>query len=122
MEFLPNYAKKLLRTATLTHAHIRCASAMMARCHKARTCIYTRAVNRLKYLIRINRTLFICSKCTFKCMYIFIIGNQLKTQNNYKYYPETLTGTTLSIKNYAQIITWQTQAQQATTAVSVSVC
>ena len=29
----------------------------------------------------------------FKCMYIFIIGNQLTTQNNDKYCPETLTGT-----------------------------
>ena len=39
-----------------------------------------------------------------------------------KYCPETLTGTAFSIKQYAQIITWQTAAQQATTAVSVSVC
>ena len=53
-------------------------------------------------------------------MYIFIIGNQL-TQNNDKYCPETLIGTAFSIK-YAQIMTWQTEAQQATTAVSVSVC
>ena len=57
-----------------------------------------------------------------KCMYIFIIGNQLTTQINDKYCPETLTGTAFSIKQYAQIIPWQTQAQQATTAVSVSVC
>ena len=42
-----------------------------------------------------------------KCMYIFIIRNQV---------------TASSIKKYAQIITWQTQSQQATTAVSVSVC
>ena len=34
-----------------------------------------------------------------KCMYIFIIGNQLTTQNNDKYCPETLTGTAFSIKN-----------------------
>ena len=33
-----------------------------------------------------------------KCMYIFIIGNQLTTQNNDKYCPETLTGTAFSIK------------------------
>ena len=26
-----------------------------------------------------------------KCMYIFIIGNQLTTQNNDRYYPETQT-------------------------------
>ena len=32
-------------------------------------------------------------------MYIFIIGNQLTTQNNDKYCPETLTGTAFSIKN-----------------------
>ena len=57
-----------------------------------------------------------------KCMYIFIIGNQLTTQNNDRYCPETLTGTAFSIKQYAPIITWQTAAQQATTAVSVSVC
>ena len=36
--------------------------------------------------------------------------------------PETLTGSAFSIKQYAPIITWQTAAQQATTAVSVSVC
>ena len=41
-----------------------------------------------------------------KCMYIFIIGNQLTTQNNDKYSPETLTGTAFSKKKYAQIITW----------------
>ena len=45
-------------------------------------------------------------------VYIYIFGNQLTTQNNDKYYH----------KKNAQIITWQTQAQQATTAVSVSVC
>ena len=33
-----------------------------------------------------------------KYMYIFIIGNQLTTQNNVKYCPETLTGTAFSIK------------------------
>ena len=33
-----------------------------------------------------------------KCMYTFIIGNQLITQNNDKYCPETLTGTAFSIK------------------------
>ena len=55
-------------------------------------------------------------------MHIFIIGNQLTTQNNDKYCPETLTGTAFSITKYVQIITWQTAAQQATTAVSVSVC
>ena len=43
-------------------------------------------------------------------------------QNNDKYCPETLTGTAFSNKKYAQIKTWQTAAQQATTAVSVSVC
>ena len=32
------------------------------------------------------------------CIY-FIIGNQLTTQNNDKYCPETLTGTAFSIKN-----------------------
>ena len=32
-------------------------------------------------------------------LYIFIIGNQLTTQNNDKYCPETLTGTAFSIKN-----------------------
>ena len=57
-----------------------------------------------------------------KCMYIFIIGNQLTTHNNDRYCPETLTGTAFSIKQYAPIRTWQTAAQQATTAVSVSVC
>ena len=59
-----------------------------------------------------------------KWMYIFIIGNQLTRQNNDKYCPETLTGPaafSIKIYIYAQIITWQTQAQQATTAVSVSV-
>ena len=56
-----------------------------------------------------------------KCMYIFIIVNQWTTQNNDRYCPETLTGSAFSIKQYAQIITWQTAAQQATTAVSVSV-
>ena len=35
-------------------------------------------------------------------MYIFIIVNQLTTQNNDRYCPETLTGTAFSIKNYAQ--------------------
>ena len=55
-------------------------------------------------------------------MCIFIIGNQLTTQNNDKYCSETLTGTAFSMKRYAQMITWQTAAQQATTAVSVSVC
>ena len=35
----------------------------------------------------------------WKFMYIFIIGNQLKTQNNDKYCPETLTGTAFSLKN-----------------------
>ena len=35
----------------------------------------------------------------YKCMYIFIIGNQLTTQNNNRYCPETLTGTAFSIKN-----------------------
>ena len=54
-----------------------------------------------------------------KCMYIFIIGNQLTTQSNHKFCPETLTGAAFNIKKYAQIITWQTAAQQATTAVSV---
>ena len=54
-----------------------------------------------------------------KCMYRCITGNQLTTQNNDKYCPETLTGTEFSIKKFAQIIAWQTQAQQATTAVSV---
>ena len=34
-----------------------------------------------------------------KYMYIFIIGNQLTTQNNDKYCPETLTGTAFSIKH-----------------------
>ena len=34
-----------------------------------------------------------------KCIYIFIIGNQLTIQNNDKYCPENLTGTTFSIKN-----------------------
>ena len=34
-----------------------------------------------------------------KCMYIFIIGNHLTTQNNDKYCPETLTGTAFSITN-----------------------
>ena len=34
-----------------------------------------------------------------KCMYIFIIGNQLTTQYHDKYCPETLTGTEFSIKN-----------------------
>ena len=53
---------------------------------------------------------------------IFIIGNQLTTQNMDKYCPETLTGTAFSIKNMLKFLTWQTQAQQATTAVSVSVC
>ena len=48
-----------------------------------------------------------------KCMYIFIIGNQLIIQNNDKYFPETLPGTAFSIKTYAQIITWQTAAQQS---------
>ena len=37
-----------------------------------------------------------------KHMYIFIIGNQLTTQNNDKYCPETLTGTAFSIKNMAK--------------------
>ena len=35
----------------------------------------------------------------FKCMYIFIIENQLSTQNNDKYCPEILTGTAFSIEN-----------------------
>ena len=52
-------------------------------------------------------------------MYIFIIGNQLTTQNNDKHCPETFTGTAFSIKICAQIVTWQTAAQQATTAVSI---
>ena len=34
-----------------------------------------------------------------KCVNIFIIGNQLTTQNNDKYCPETLTGPSFSIKN-----------------------
>ena len=34
-----------------------------------------------------------------KCTYIFIIENQLTTQKNDKYCPETLTGTAFSIKN-----------------------
>ena len=34
-----------------------------------------------------------------KCMYIFIIENQLTTQNNDKICPETFTGTVFSIKN-----------------------
>ena len=34
-----------------------------------------------------------------KYMYIFIIGNQLTTQNNDRYSPETLTGTAFSITN-----------------------
>ena len=55
-----------------------------------------------------------------KCMYIFIIGNQLTTQNNDKYCPETLTGTAFSIKY--MLITWQTASPKARTAVSVSVC
>ena len=37
-----------------------------------------------------------------KCMYIFIIGNKLTTQNKDKYCPETLTGTGFSIKKYAK--------------------
>ena len=36
----------------------------------------------------------------FMQMYVYIIiGNQLTTQNNDKYCPETLTGTAFSIKN-----------------------
>ena len=57
-----------------------------------------------------------------KCMYIFIIGNQLTTQNNDRYCPETLTGTAFSIKQYTQFITCQTAAQQATTAVRSYKC
>ena len=34
-----------------------------------------------------------------KCKYIFIIGNQLTTQSNDKYCPETLTGTAFGIQN-----------------------
>ena len=34
-----------------------------------------------------------------KYMYIFIIVNQLTSQNSDKYCPETLTGTAFSIKN-----------------------
>ena len=55
------------------------------------------------------------------CIYLFLEINK-PTQNNDRYCPETLTGTAFSIKQYAPIITWQTAAQQATTAVSVSVC
>ena len=32
-------------------------------------------------------------------MYLYIIENQLTTQNNDEYCPETLTGTAFSIKN-----------------------
>ena len=34
-----------------------------------------------------------------KCMYIFVIVNQLTTQNNDKYCPKSLTGTAFGIKN-----------------------
>ena len=54
-------------------------------------------------------------------MYVFIYYWELITQNIDKYFPESLTGTAFSIKKYAQIITWQTAAQQTITAVSVSV-
>ena len=47
-----------------------------------------------------------------------LLEHQLITQNNDKYYPETLTGKKIMLKSYH----WQNQAQQATTAVSVSVC
>ena len=80
--------------------------------------LFIRAVNSLQYLITINRKLithfFICSKCTFKgdllsmqmhVYTVFVIVNQLTTQNNDKYCPETLTGTAFNIKQYAQIIT-----------------
>ena len=51
-------------------------------------------------------------------IYIFITGNQLSTQNNDKYCPKTLTGTAFSIKK-AQIITWQTEAQQGDLWVTI---
>ena len=76
----------------------------------------------VKYLILLSTWEWANMLALCKCMYIFIIGNQLTTQNNDRYCPETLTGTAFSIKKYAQIITWQTAAQQSTTAVSVSVC
>ena len=38
-------------------------------------------------------------KYVYIYMYIFIIGNQLTTQNNDEYCPETLSGTAFSIKN-----------------------
>ena len=55
------------------------------------------------------------------CIYLLLeINLQHKKMTDID--PETLTGTAFSIKRYAQIITYQTAAQQATTAVSVSVC
>ena len=66
----------------------------------------------VKYLILLSTWEWANMLVLCKYMYIFIIGNQLTTQNNDKYYPEILTGTAFSIKKYAQIITWQTLQPQ----------
>ena len=52
----------------------------------------------VKYLILLSTWEWANMLALCKCMYIFIIGNQLTTQNNDKYCPETLTGTAFSIK------------------------
>ena len=52
----------------------------------------------LKYLIFLSTCKWTDKLALYKCIHIFIIGNQLTTQNNDRYCPETLTGTAFSIK------------------------
>ena len=52
----------------------------------------------VKYLILLSAWEWAQMLALCKCMYIFVIGNQLKIQNNDKYCQETLTGTAFSIK------------------------